>query len=123
METLSPVDNRFKVPQLRKGYVTEFEVHASLYSALRANGFDVRGEVKWRDKLTRCSCRFDLVLYRNDLPVEIVEVKAGRVTHRSGLENTRQGRRYRLFGVPVTFVYGAEDAQAFLEAKLRERGI
>jgi len=100
---------------------TEFEVQAKLFSALKQHGFEVRGEVSWRLKPIG-SCRFDIVIYEGGEPARIVEVKSSPVKHRSGtLEDTRQGRRYRLFGVPVTFVYGSADADAFLALMLEER--
>lgn len=94
---------------------TEFEVQAWLYMTLRAQGRDVRGEVKtlYEQKKGRVKarfCRFDLVEYVDKKAVRIFEVKARPVRHKDGVEGTRQGQRYPRYGVPVTFVYGMEDA-------------
>lgn len=94
---------------------SEFEVQAWLYAALRSAGRDVRGEVKTmyepKGRLGRAQfCRFDLVEYVNGDAIHIYEVKAAPVKHRAGVQATRQGVRYPQFGVPVTFVYGMDDA-------------
>jgi type I site-specific restriction-modification system R (restriction) subunit len=122
MQTLETLGKEHNIPVLPDDYETEFEVQASLYAALKTHGFKVRGEVKWVNKKTRETCRFDLVIYENARPTRIVEVKAAHIKHRNGLEVTRQARRYRNFGVPVTFVYGAGDAATFLQTLIRERG-
>lgn len=125
METLEPLDSKYVVPLGPDSRETEFEVQAALFSSLRNNGFDVRGEVKWcgpaQKNARRETCRFDLVIYKDAKPVHIVEVKAAPMTHKVGVEATRQGNRYRHFGVPVTFVYGGVDALAFLQCALQER--
>lgn len=61
----------------------------------------------------RARCRFDLLIFNRGELNHIVEVKAKPITHRRGVEATRQGTRYREFGVPVTFVYGLDDADEF----------
>ena len=94
---------------------TEFEVQAWLYSALRAAGRDVRGEVKAEFEPKQRSrkatfCRFDLVEYDNGRALRIFEVTGDPGRHRAGVGATRHGPRYPQFGVPVTFVYGMSDA-------------
>lgn len=116
MRTLLPTSAEYRVPkQLERP--SEFEVQAWLYNRLLAAGLDVRGEVRWLDKKTRTSCRFDLVIYKNGEAAEIIEMKWGEVKHKRGVENTRQGIRYRKFGVPVTFIYGQKDATDFYEKR------
>jgi hypothetical protein len=102
---------------------SEFEVQAWLYMQLRNSGRDVRGEVKtlYEPKCNRTRkkaqfCRFDLVEYREGVAVHVYEVKANPVKHRAGIEGTRQGQRYNQFGVPVTFVYGQDGAEAIARA-------
>ena len=113
--TLEPISDKYTIP-LRDSSPSEFEVQAYLYGKLLALGFEVRGEVKWFDPDLRVQCRFDLVMYDDGRATQIIEVKpAQRKWTKTPLEDTRQGRRYRLFGVPVTFVYGMEGAQRFLE--------
>lgn len=116
MQTLEPTGNKYSVPILTSTYESEFEVQANLYSALKTKGVDVRGEVAWFDPETRMHCRFDLVIYRDLAPAHILEVKARPIKHKTVLEDTRQGRRYRLFGIPVTFIFGADDAKLFLNS-------
>ena len=116
MQTLEPIGKQYAVPQIPDAHESEFEVQANLYSALKTKGVDVRGEVAWFDPGTRTHCRFDLVIYENKAPVHILEVKARQVKHKTCLEDTRQGRRYRLFGIPVTFIYGSADASLFVNS-------
>lgn len=98
---------------------SEFEVQAWLYNALRTNGHDVRGEVPvyglFGLRKTKVSCRFDLVIFKNKVPVVILEVKAKTVNHKNGIEATRQGRNYILFGIPVLMIYGMNDAIKVIE--------
>lgn len=116
MTRLEPIDSKYTVP-VRDESPSEFEVQAFLYGELKKMGRNVRGEVKWFDPDLRVQCRFDLVIYGERGAEQIVEVKpTARKWVKTPLEDTRQGRRYRLFGVPVTFVYGMEDARKFLEA-------
>ncbi len=118
METLQPLSNTNMVPSGPSSRETEFEVQAALFSRLREAGFQVRGEVKWCKKRKAGArgetCRFDLVIYEGARAIHIVEVKAAPMRHKNGLEATRQGSRYRHFGVPVTFVYGSQDAETFI---------
>lgn len=111
--TLEPVAATYNVAYPTRD-MNEFELHAWLYGKLKNIGLDVRGEVRWFDPVERIQCRFDLVIFENKRPHQIIEVKPPAAKRGKSVEDTRQGRRYRLFGVPVTFVYGAEDAKALL---------
>lgn len=98
---------------------SEFEVQAYLYMTLRARGYDVRGEVQvfgeFGLRKTKAACRFDLVLFSDEKEsLCVFEVKARKVKHKTTVEETRQGKRYPLFGVPVHFVYGMEGANEIL---------
>lgn len=117
-----------KLPSLRAVRETEFEVQAWLYNELLRQGFKVRGEVCVRGKggmpdapKRRFQCRFDLVLYSDEEPFLIVEVKARPVKHKDGVESTRQARRYMAFGIPVTFVYGRRDAEHLVAELIGEK--
>lgn len=90
--------------------MTEFEVQAYLWNALRQIGFNVRGEVKAK-YAGRGSVRFDLAVFEDGKLAGIIEVKATKIRHRISWEATRQGYRYNQFGVPVQIVYGYEEAQ------------
>lgn len=119
MKTLQPTSSQFKVPS-RDENPTEFEVQAWLFNTLKELGFDVRGEIQWRDKKTRQLFRFDLVIYERGVASDILEIKANPISHKNGVENTRQARRYRSFGIPVTFIYGYHDARAFVTQRTKE---
>jgi hypothetical protein len=119
--TLTALSADYSIHCPDDSYASEFEVQAFLYSALKALGVDVRGEVKWAGKLPehlskkkKAACRFDLVIFKDRQAVDILEIKTAPVTHSRGLEKTRQGTRYRLFGVSVTFIYGMPSAKEYL---------
>ena len=117
MQTLEPKskDLNIKYPDVD----SEFEVHAMLYFNLRQAGWDARGEVPFHGSFglrkAKAACRFDLVIFNQDkTPRFIIEVKARPVRHKTTVEDTRQGTRYPMFGVPVHFVYGMQDAAVLL---------
>lgn len=114
METFECLSTAYVIQPPPGDWQSEFEVQAALFHELRNAGFVVRGEVLWRNPATRRCCRFDLVLYRDGFPFHAIEVKSRPVKHKDGAQNTRQGKRYREFGVPVTFVYGFQDVAAFM---------
>lgn len=94
-------------------YQSEFEVQAWLFSTLRAAGLDVRGEVRVEIK-RRERVRFDLVLFdKNKAPKLVVEVKRQGRRITPAVADTRQGRRYIRFGVPVRFICGPKQAEEF----------
>lgn len=118
MVTLEAVSSSKSIEKPRAGRFSEFEVQATLYTGLLFRSVDVRGEVvkefprvkgQMREK-----CRFDLVIFYGERAIRILEVKGDYVKHKNGVENTRQGRRYPQFGVPVTFIYGMNEAKQFL---------
>ena len=115
MVKLLPVSSSFVVPT-RDGNPTEFEVHAELYSKLKSLGVDVRGEITFTDKKTNEHYRFDLVIYKNGIAIELLEIKAHATNHKTNLESTRQATKYRRFGIPVTFIYGYDDANEYVES-------
>jgi hypothetical protein len=92
---------------------TEFELQAWLYNRLNLDGFDVRGEIKGKTNAGE-NARFDLTVFVGSRIVAIIEVKD---TPGSKLEKTRQGRRYRSFGVPV-FLFFLENQYLHLRARL-----
>lgn len=117
LKTLESTGSEREIGMRYDAPLLEFEVHAYLYSALRAKGVKVRGEVPWIDTKTREYCRFDLVIYDDELkPAQILEIKARPVRHQTAVEDTRQCKRYRCFGIPTTFVYGMEGADTFLRS-------
>ena len=94
---------------------TEFELQAWLYNRLNLDGFDVRGEIKARTSAGR-NARFDLIVSVGNRVIAIIEVKD---TPGSKLEKTRQGSRYRTFGVPV-FLFFNENQYPHLRTRLAE---
>ena len=93
---------------------TEFEIQAIIYAGLLALGYAVRGEVP-----TRCgTCAFDLVVYRDDKPIRIIETKKKR----AAIGKRKQVRRYAKFGVPVDLVCGMSQARGYVSRVEHEGG-
>lgn len=113
MKTLQPINLHIHRDIPYYSCDTEFEVQAELFCELKKRGYDVRGEVCYRNE--EMQCRFDLVIFNNKIPRWIIEVKASDIKHRKELEDTRQGRRYRMFGIPSSFIYGRSDFNALFE--------
>lgn len=100
-----------KEPQGR----TEFEVQAYLWNELVKRGINARGEVKARyDK--RAYVRFDIAIFENGSLTQILEIKRSTIKHKTSWEDTRQGKRYNAFGVPVKILYGIDDVNEYLKA-------
>ena len=116
MLIFEPVSNKKTIAN-RDENLTEFEVQSFLYGEIKAKGLNVRGELVHIDKKTKEKCRFDLVLFdKSGIKAElIIEVKAGKVKHKTTLEDTRQYKKYTEFGCKVVFVYGIEDAKELLK--------
>ena len=115
MITLQPLSTVNAIPEHSERLPSEFEIQSTIYQMLLDAGLKVRGEMQCDFEYPRGHCRFDIVIYEGEKPVHILEVKARSVRHKEGAHSTRQGYRYRQFGVPVTFVYGVEDAVLFRE--------
>ena len=113
MIRLNSISSEFIVPSRDKN-PTEFEVHAQLFSRLKSLGVDVRGEITYTDIHTNERYRFDLVIYKNGKAIELIEVKSHPVKHKTTLENTRQAKKYRRFGIDVCFVYGLNDVDEYI---------
>ena len=104
--------------------IGEFEIQAYLYSKLREFGINIRGEVKVHYSSTgtkfdkQATCRFDLAEFREGKLVGIIEVKSKKIKHKTadGWNGTRQGKRYKNYGVPVLIVYGLEDAERIVSS-------
>ena len=92
---------------------TEFEVQAYLWNELRKLGVNARGEVKTQHS-KRTWVRFDIAIFDNGKLIWIIEIKRNPIKHKTTWEDTRQGKRYNEFGVPVNIIYGMPQAQEFL---------
>mgnify|MGYP003437501825 CR=1 FL=1 len=79
------------------GKVPEANIQAEFYRLCRQNGIPVLLEV------TYDHCRFDILVFRNDRPFAIVEVKNfGTKGSMRGLKKTgRQYTKYKKFGIPI----------------------
>ena len=121
MQTLEPTSNTFTISYPSDGYFSEFEIQSFIYNELRSVGIDCRGEIVHTIGRVRSErnerCRFDLLIFVDHVLSEIVEVKRSHKKHKSSLEDIRQAKRYRQFGVPSTFVYGMDDAIKFVELR------
>ena len=93
---------------------TEFEVQAYVWGELRKLGVNARGEVKTRFS-DRCFVRFDVAIFEDGRLKQIIEIKRQKMSHKTKWEDTRQGVRYNTFSVPVTILYGMDDAVSFLK--------
>jgi hypothetical protein len=85
---------------------SEFEVQATLYAILKFNHkIDVRGEVPYfipkSKELKMASSRFDLVVFKKDKAICIIEVKNGQRTKVS--TNSRQYKKYSQFGIKLVY--------------------
>lgn len=101
---------------------TEFEVQAYLWSELRNKGINARGEVKTK-YAKRQYVRFDIAIFRDGILTQIIEVKKSKIKHKTSWLNTRQGKRYNEYGVPVCIIYGMQEAKEFLEGVSPQSGI
>lgn len=118
LKTVQAISGSLEIPY--PAVESEFEVQAWLWAELRKAGFDAKGEVQILGKFglrkTKASCRFDVVVFDvTKKAICVFEVKARVVRHKTVVEDTRQGRRYPHFGVPVHFVYGMAGAEAALK--------
>jgi hypothetical protein len=99
---LQAIDFEIKKP---KNY-SEFEVQATLYAILKFNHkIDVRGEVSYKmpraGELKVGNSRFDLVVFKNDKAICIIEVKNGKKVWEN--LNTRQHKKYSRFGLKLVY--------------------
>lgn len=89
--------------------VKEAEVQALLFASLRSLGYDARMEVNNEVyKRGGDTCRFDIVVFLDKLPMCIVEVKSSRVKWKSTW-NTAQNDEYRSYGLPYIGCKGVSE--------------
>lgn len=82
---------------IRYGKVPEANIQAEFYRLCRQNDVKILLEVKYQN------CRFDAVVFNNDKPFAIVEIKNyGKKCTERGLKRTgRQWLKYSSYGIPV----------------------
>lgn len=115
MASATPEERRSLIPV--DSNPTEFEIQAYLFGELIRLGYHVRGEVA-----TKCgTCVFDLVIYRDRVPIRIIEVKkcaaigCTRKARRSEQRKREsQVDRYSAFGVPVDSVCNLSSAKDYI---------
>jgi hypothetical protein len=99
------VTNPSGVPEIAYPHkISEFEVQAQLYTALREQGLDVRGSVPARtvENAVMPRCYFDLVVFSAyKTPVVIIECKNRPERAAKRPLGGRQLRRYSTFNVPL----------------------
>ena len=94
-------------------HCTEFEVQAVIWAGLRSLGINARGEVKCKFA-GRAQVRFDIAVFQDGELAGLIECKRAEKQCDSSWEETRQGKRYSQFGVPVRLVRGMDDATKLL---------
>jgi len=86
---------------------SEFEIQATLFNKLVSLGYDVRGEVTYRDLSAKKGfkqSRFDVVLFKDKKAILIIEVK----NYKKENFETRQDIKYRGFGIDVVYLSSLE---------------
>lgn len=108
-----PLDKVFKIQKVE--FSSEFEIQAELYQRLKADGFDVQGEVNVQSGV------FDLVVFgERGFATAIIETKRPWTGSSLEFDETEQGWKYRQFGVPVILFWDFgyyDDLLTLLRAK------
>jgi hypothetical protein len=99
----------------------EADIQQELYDILQAYGLDVYLEYKfrWKDAIRpHGSCRFDLVIIRNNCIYCGIEVKRFRAQVDYRLigkdgHGTKQHLKYQDGGIPTLWISGEDDLNAF----------
>lgn len=102
---------------------SEFDIQAELYMALRLAGYNVRGEVRSQvhDLGHKHRVRLDLVVFdTQNQPHLIIECKDTFNGSFDLCKNTRQGRRYHSFGLPIVRIAKVEHFPALIETLVED---
>ena len=81
-----------------------------VHQKLLDRGFDARGEVSYRDKKAPRGyrqCRFDIVIFENQVATKIIEVKNYDKTN----FDTRQDKKYSAFGIDLIYCTSIESIE------------
>lgn len=92
---------------------SEFELQAELFFALKAKGYDVRGEVT--AKFEGQNSTFDLVIFNCRVAAVIIEVKNSNCKGLLYGKKTRQSVKYKSYGIPVVFYTTATPLELVME--------
>lgn len=84
--------------------VPEANIQAEFYRICRKYGIAILLEIKYED------CRFDAIIFRNDTPFAIVEVKnrSERSAEKGLNKRGRQMKKYTRFGLPIIAVLSSK---------------
>jgi type I site-specific restriction endonuclease len=94
----------------KNNYKSEFEIQSDIYQKLKSLGFDVRGEVRWRDKSYSSGfkqCSFDLVIFKDKKAIAIIEVKNNKKKIIN--KKSRQFIKYSQFNIPLFYSFSLND--------------
>lgn len=91
--------------ELINGRVPEANIQAEFYRLCRKHNIPILLEVSFED------CRFDAVIFQDDIPFAIIEVK-NYSKKRSAIGLTKKGRqmkKYMRFGLPIIGVMSQKE--------------
>ena len=86
---------------------SEFEIQSFIYNEFKIMNIDVRGEIVSNQR----KCRFDLVVYVDKKPVQIIEVKQSKSKTISDLQHLK----YHSYSLPVEYVQGMQEAIHYVD--------
>lgn len=89
---------------INSGRVPEANIQAEFYMLCRRHGIQALLEVKYEN------CRFDVLVFNNDRPFAIVEVKnySNRTSIRGLKKNGRQYKKYTSYNIPLIEVLNSK---------------
>jgi hypothetical protein len=90
---------------------SECDIQVALCMALAEKGFQWKTEVKLTSNFSR-GCRFDVVVYKDDNPIAVVEVKKN--VKRTGQEPSKLGYYRKMSGLPVLLCAGKKGIEEVL---------
>ena len=89
---------------------SEFEIQAFIYYELKKLEIVVRGEMP-----SYCGdCIFDLIIYKDSVPIRIIEVKK-HLFSGAQKKTKSQVNRYSKFGVPVDIICSMDEAEEYIK--------
>lgn len=89
---------------IRNGRVPEANIQAEFYMLCRKNGIQILLEVKYQN------CRFDALVFKNDIPFAIIEVKnySKKRSIKGLTSNGRQMQKYMKYNLPIIGVLSSK---------------
>ena len=99
------------LPTYTNQATSECDTQVALCMALTENGFQWKTEVKLTSSFSR-GCRFDVVVYKDDNPIAVVEVKKN--VKRNGQEPVKLDYYRKMSGLPVLLCAGEKGIEEVL---------